>query len=53
MKYKYKNLKKHCVMHGMPPEGYGIFDHSIEGGAIELVETIDDKPKKRIKGDII
>jgi len=43
--YVYKNLKG-CIINGIPPHGTKEFDHQLEGGAIELVETIDDKKKK-------
>lgn len=46
MKYKYKNLK-HVTLHGIEPYGEKIFDHKIEGGGIELVESYEDKPNKK------
>lgn len=44
--YKYRNLKKHCEICGIPPGGVKEFDHKLEGGGIELVE--EQKPKTKI-----
>lgn len=49
MKYLYKNLKKHCDIQGIPPGETMIFDHELQGGAIELVEIIDDEKKGKKK----
>lgn len=45
-KYKYKNLKSHVYLHGIPPDGEKWFDHPIAGGGIELIEQKDDKDLK-------
>lgn len=43
MKYKYKNIK-HLTIMGIEPNEEKIFDHKIEGGGLELIETINEKP---------
>ena len=48
MKYKYKNIK-HAVLHGIEPNEEKIFDHKIDGGGIELIETIKDEQKEKIQ----
>ena len=47
-KYKYKNLK-HVKLHGIEPYGEGVFDHKIEGGGIELIETIGSKENEEMR----
>ncbi len=48
MKYKYKNIK-HLTIMGIEPNEEKIFDHKIEGGGLELVETINDKLEQKEK----
>ena len=46
MKYKYKNIK-HLTIMGIEPNEEKIFDHKIDGGGLELVETINDKLEQK------
>ena len=49
MKYKYRNLKKHVSISGIPPGETKVFDEKIIGGAVELIEVIDEEKQKHNK----
>lgn len=46
MKYKYKNIK-HAILHGIEPNEEKIFNHKINGGGVELIETINDEKEEK------
>ena len=48
MKYKYKNIK-HLTIMGIEPNEEKIFNHKIEGGGLELIETINDEQKEELQ----
>jgi len=48
MKYKYKNIK-HAILHGIEPGKEKVFNHKINGGGIELIETINTEKEKKEK----